>query len=219
MRLLSQLIMPILSLVAISCAMGAGWLLWTNATNKKAVKGKVKAYILMGNHQVWKGLCDYRSGAILAPWAKGSEATKKGDRIQVFRVEPNSNCVFYDHWPEAGFFQQTVPAVFLEENTVTPIFPLQECHCCEECEAQFAPGLSPDRLGQLEMEHITEATIKATAFTKDLFDRLSELTARLPPAWMTMVGFAVLTLAMVIMGILVWIRTSDIAWVKAYLGG
>lgn len=219
MRVLQEFLMPILSLVAIMCAAFAGWLVWTNHTNKQAVRGKIKAIILMQNNHIWRGMCEYRSGSILAPWSKGSDHIKKGDRIQVFKIPAGSKAILYDRWPESGFFQQTVPCVILEESHLTPIYPLEECDCCEDCKARFAQGLSPDQMGQLEMEHITEATIKATAFTKELFDKLAELIARLPPAWLTMVGFAVLTIAVVVLGVLLWVRTGDIAWLKAYLGG
>jgi len=217
MSILKEFLMPILSLVAISAAILAGWLLWTNAANKKAIRGKIKACILMANHQVWKGMCEFRSGRILAPWSKTFDQVQKGDRIQVFQIPTNSNTIFYDRWPESGFFQQTVPMVFLEENTLTPIFPLLECHCSEDCKAKFNQGLSPDQLGQLEAEHVTEATIKATAFTKELFDKVGELIARMPPAWLTVVGFIVVFLALVILGVMLWVRTSDIGWLKSYL--
>lgn len=217
MSILKEFLMPILSLVAITCALVAGWLLWTNAANKRAIKGKIKAFILMKNHQIWKGMCEYRSGAILAPWSKGFDEVKKGARMQVFQIPSNSNTIFYDRWPEAGFFQQTVPAVFLEESTLTPIFPLEECNCCDDCKAKFNQGLSPDQMGQLEAEHVTEATIKATAFTKEIFDKMAELIARMPPAWLTVVGFIVVFLALIILGVMLWVRTSDVGWIKDYL--
>jgi hypothetical protein len=208
--------LPLLIIVVVSLFMFVVWLLYSSEQNKKATQGKIKAYILLENKILWKGLCDYSDTKVRAPWNKGGDANKKGDRTQVFTVEGES--VWYDRWPDKGWFTQTIPAAFFHEREICAIFPPVPCDCGhEECQGKKVQELTPSQLGLMEDEHVTEATMKATMWVKEMFDKMGELMAKLPPAWITFVGFGLLLLALIAVGFLVYQMRGDVGWLKTYL--
>jgi hypothetical protein len=216
MDLLKSMSLPIVILLLVIACMIVGYLLWTSEQNKKATAGKIKAYILLENKILWKGLCDYCDTKVRAPWNKGSDKAKEEDRIQVFEVEGDQ--IWYDRWPDKGWFQQTVPCAFFHEREVCAVFPPAPCDCGHpECNGKRVPALTPSQLGLMEKEHVTEATLKATMWVKELFDKVGELMGKMPPAWLMWVGFAICIVGLIVVGILVYTRTGDIGWIRDYL--
>ena len=216
MDALKDMAVPILSMVGVALFLFVAYLLWTDHQNKQAVKGKLRGYILLENKMLWKGLCDYSDTKVRAPWNKGNEQNKQGERVQVFHVEGDQ--IWYDVWPDKGWFQQTVPAAFFHEREICAVFPPEPCNCGhEECEGRRVPELTPSQLGLMEDEHVTEVTMKATMWVKEMFDQIGGLVGKLLPAWVTIVGFIVIILALIVMGFFIYQMQSDVNWLHGYL--
>ncbi len=213
---LQNMAVPLLSVVGTGCFLIVVWLLWTDHTNKKATKAKLYAFILLENHVLWEGLCDYADTKVRAPWNKGGGVNKEGDRVQVFNVEGDQ--IWYTRYPAAGFFQQTVPCAFFHERLVCSVFPPEPCNCGHaECEGMRVPEMTPSQWGLVEDEHVTEATMKATLWVKEMFDQMGALMGKLVPAWVTIGGFIVVILALIVMGFFMYRFSNELSWLHGYL--
>lgn len=213
---LKDMAVPILSVVGVGLFLTVIYMVWTDYQNTKATKGMLKAYILLENKMLWKGLCRYSDTKVCAPWNKGDEQNKEGDRVQVFRVEGDQ--VWYDKYPDKGWFQKTVPAAFFHEREICAVFPPEPCNCGHpECQGRKVPELTPSQLGLMENEHVTEATMKATMWVKEMFDQIGGLMGKLLPAWVTLVGFGIVILALIIMGIFMYQMHGQLGWLHTYL--
>jgi len=216
MGAIKDMAMPILGLIGISLFLGIVWLLWTDRQNKVMTKGKLKAYILLENKTVWKGMCEYGDTKVRAPWNKGDQQNKDGERVQVFQVEGDQ--IWNDVWPEGGYFRQTVPASFFHERHICAIFPPEPCNCGhEDCQGMKIPELTPSQLGLMEDEHVTEVTMKATMWVKEMFDQIGSLMSKLLPSWVTIVGFIAVFLALAVLAFFVYRMSGEVSWLHGYL--
>ena len=213
---IKEMALPILGIVAVVFLLFAVYLVWTDIQNKKATRGKIKAYILLENKMLWKGLCDYADTKVRAPWNKAGTQNKDGERVQVFQVEGDQ--IWYDVWPEGGWFQQTLPAAFFHERHICSVVPPEPCNCGhEECQGRKVPELTPSQLGLMEDEHVTEVTMKATMWVKEMFDQIGSLMSKLLPSWVTIVGFAIIIVILVLLGVFMYQMHSDVGWLHGYL--
>lgn len=218
MENIKSLAIPLVVIMVLIPVCAGFYILWTASQIKKMTRGKIKAYILLENKTLWKGLCDYIDTRVRAPWYKGDKKDDKDrkERVQVFHVTADQ--IWYDVWPEKGMFQQTVPAAFFHEREINAIFPPAPCDCGHpECNGKRVPELTPSQLGLMQDEHVTEAALRASLWVKGMLDQLGGLANRLLPGWVTLLGFGILILAIIVIGVLLYTMRSDIAWLKDYL--
>lgn len=77
--------------------------------------------------------------------------------------------------------------------------------------------MTPSQWGLVEDEHVTEATMKATLWVKEMFDQMGALMGKLVPAWVTIGGFIVVILALIVMGFFMYRFSNELSWLHGYL--
>lgn len=215
---LSQMALPILGLIGLILFMVVAGLLKASEDNKKAAKGRVWAFIMMQNMTIWDGLCEYSDGKVKAPWNKGEDnVVKKEDKIQVFTIDGKHT--YHKMWPPGNKrFQVMMPVGFFEEQTVGALLPYGPCTCGHaECESRGGMGLTPTELGRLSRQTMVEAAIKASQDKTEVQDLMVRLLKQLPPAWVMYVGFAVMIIALAVVGFFVYQQGGNIGDLTRYL--